>query len=139
MKKIAVWYSFANDLGGVTTFVKNFVRRMSKYYDITIYCYTIDTVVLQEVLKYANVQVYDKPIEEDVCILASAWGGKQPVITSKKVIQTIHADYHKAALLGFKYIKHPKTTHHTAVSLQVKKAFEEITPYKIDAVIYNLL
>lgn len=144
MKKITIYISNYNEIGGVERFVENFCKRMAKHYDITfLYDKCEHPEIIFDISKYCNVVKLDKSkkYKSDVFICSTAWGqSPYDYIEAKQVIQIIHADYtHVIANWNFKYTKHPKVTHQVAVGELVKKAFEIATPYKIDKIIYNLL
>jgi len=142
--KLTIYISNYNSIGGVERFVENFCKRMNKHYEITLMFDSCDkNSLLFEMSEFVKIQRLDKSKihTADVFICSTAWGESPfDYIKAKKVIQIIHADYtHVIANWNFKYTKHPKVTHHVAVGELVKKAFEIATPYKIDAIIYNLL
>jgi len=142
--RVTIYISNLNLLGGVETFVNNFLKRMSKHLDLTLLYDNVDaTSLLIRASQYANVEKIDKSkIHEcDVFICSSAWG-LEPYnyVNAKKYIQVIHADYtYYIKGWNFKYTKHPKVTHHVCVGQTVADSFEIATPYKCDAIIYNLL
>lgn len=142
MKTIIFHHTNYAHFGGVETFCFNTIKALSKYYDITFISNSFTASDIFELAKYCHVKKYNpkEVYKADYCILATAWGVRPTNIKAQKVIQIIHADY-EAYIEGwnFKYKKSPITTHHVAVSNHVKTAFEEVTPYKIDKVIYNLL
>lgn len=143
-KTLGIYISRLNSLGGVEKFVENFCKRMSKHYKITmLFDWVEKPELLFDVSKNVDVIKIDKTktYKFDYFVNSTAWGF-EPYnnIEANKYIQIIHADY-KAVIASwdFKYIKHPKTTHHVCVGEIVKQAFEEVTAYKCDAIIYNLL
>lgn len=143
-KTLGIYISRLNSIGGVERFVENFCKRMSKHYRITLlFDWVEKTELLFDVSKNVDVIKIDrtKVYEFSYFVNSTAWGF-EPYnnIQSNKYIQIVHADY-KAVIASwdFKYIKHEKTTHHVCVGEIVKQAFEEVTPYKCDAIIYNLL
>ena len=117
---------------------------MSKHYDITFfYDWCENENMLLEISEFVDVVKIDKnkKYNFDCFVNSTAWGF-EPYnnILAKKVVQVVHADYrHVIANWNFKYNKHKNTTHHVCVGEIVKEAFEIATPYKCDAVIYNLL
>lgn len=143
-KNLAIYISNYNVIGGVERFVENFCKRMSKHYNITFfYDWCEDENMLLEISNFVDVVKIDKSktYNFDYFINSTAWGFEPyDNILAKKVVQIVHADYrHVIATWNFKYNKHKNTTHHVCVGEIVKEAFEEATPYKCDAVIYNLL
>lgn len=143
-KTLGIYISRLNSIGGVERFVENFCKRVSKHYDITLLFDWVEKPdLLFDVSKNVDVIKIDKTktYKFDYFVNSTAWGF-EPYnnIKANKYIQIVHADY-KAVIASwdFKYIKHEKTTHHVCVGEIVKQAFEEVTPYKCDAIIYNLL
>lgn len=142
MKTIGLYISNYNAIGGVERFCENFVKRMSKYYEITfLFNWVEDYDLLLKVSKYARVEKIGKEKHFDYFISSTAWGvSPYDFITADKVIQMVHADYrHVIKNWSFNYERHPKVTHHVCVGKLVKEGFEEATPYKSDAIIHNLL
>ena len=144
MKKLGIYISNYNSIGGVERFVENFVKRIAKHYNITLlFDWVENNDLLFEISDYCNIQKIDKSkvYNFDYFINSTAWGfSPYDNINAKKVVQVVHADYrHVMANWNFKYAKHAKTTHHVCVGKIVKEAFKEATPYKCDAVIHNLL
>lgn len=144
MVKVIIYISNYNTIGGVETFVNNFIKRMNGYFDLTLMFDKVDSFeLLERASEFVTVEKlqHDKKYTCDTFINASAWG-YEPFnnIIAKRYIQMVHADYtYYIKGWNFKYTKHPKTTHHVCVGETVKKAFEIATPHKCDAVIYNLL
>jgi glycosyltransferase involved in cell wall biosynthesis len=142
--KVTIYISNYNTIGGVETFVNNFIKRMSKHLDLTLLYDNVDSLqLLLKASNYANIEKINtsKKHSCDVFICASAWG-LEPYnfINAKKYIQMVHADYtYYIKGWNFKYTKHEKVTHHVCVGKTVADAFEVATPHKCDAIIYNLL
>jgi len=129
--KIIIYISNFNKIGGVETFVRNFYKRMV---NVTV-LYDNGTTGVGEKIDWK------KKYDCDIFISASAWGKTAfDNINAKAYVQMVHADY-RVIIEGwaFKYQKHPLTTHHVCVGETAKIGFEQTTPYKSDAVIYNLL
>jgi len=143
-KTLGIYISNYNLIGGVERFIENFCKRMSKHYEITfIFDWVENQNLLIEISDFVNVIKIDKAKKYtfDYFVNSTAWGF-EPYnnIEAKKLIQVVHADYrHVIANWNFKYNRHKKTTHHVCVGETVKEAFEIATPYKCDAIIYNLL
>lgn len=143
-KTLGIYISNWNLIGGVESFVENFCKRMHTHYEITLlFDWYEHSDLLFEMANYVNVVKIDKTktYNFDYFINSTAWGfSPYDNIEAKKVIQIIHADFrHVIATWHFKYECHKKTTHHVCVGEIVKEAFEIATPYKCDAIIYNLL
>jgi glycosyltransferase involved in cell wall biosynthesis len=143
-KSLAIYISNYNAIGGVERSIENFCKRMHLHYDLTfLFDWVEDQKMLIEISENANVIKIDrnKIYDFDYAIISSAWGYcAYKNIQAKKFIQIIHADYRQVmSMWNFKYVKNEKTTHHVCVGQTVKEGFEEATPYKCDAIIYNLL
>lgn len=143
-KTLGIYISNYNMIGGVEKFVQNFCKRMSNHYRVTLlFDWVEDNSLLFEISEFVDVINIDKKAlyHFDYFVNATAWGySPYKNIEAKKVIQVVHADFrHVISTWNFKYNKDAKTTHHICVGEIVKEAFEEATPYKCDAIIYNLL
>ena len=142
--KVIIYISNYNSLGGVETFVNNFIKRMNSYFDLTLLFDQYDNVdLLLRAAEHCNVLKleHDKEYICDVFINSTAWG-YEPYnnIKANKHIQVVHADYgYYIDGWNFSYKKHKKVTHHVCVGQTVKVAFEKATNFKCDKVIYNLL
>lgn len=133
--KTAVYISTIHKIGGVEAFAINLCNRTG--FDLI-----FDKADFSQLkkLKSNYYQLNHCKKEYDVLILASAWGKTPDNIKAKKYVQVIHADLKEyIENWNFTYNKLPYTTHHVCVGQNVKKSFEEITDYKCDKVIYNLL
>lgn len=143
MKKIVLYHNNLLKFGGVDTFVYNFIKKMSKYYDI-LFLYTIaNTENLKRIKQFVKTEKYnkDKKYICDVCICASAWGQYPETVIAKsgRYIQMVHADYVRAKETNFTYHKWFKTTEHIGVSEYVCKIFKELYPNEKITRIYNIL
>ena len=143
MKKIVLYHNNLLKFGGVDTFVYNFVKKMSKFYDI-LFLYTIaDTENLKRIKQFTKTEKYNKDNKDkcDICILASAWGQYPETVIAKsgRYIQMVHADYVRAKETNFTYHKWFKTTEHIGVSEHVCKIFKELYPNEKITRIYNIL
>lgn len=144
MDKIIIYISNYNRIGGVETFVNNFVKRLHTHYDITLMYDNVETLdLVLRAVEYCDVEkiMPNKKYKCDYFICASAWG-YEPYshIEAKKYIQMVHADYgYYIDGWNFSYKKHSRVTHHVCVSKLVAKTFEKATGLKCDSIIYNLL
>ena len=141
--KLIVYHNNLLKFGGVDTFVYNFVKRMSKYYDI-LFLYSIaDTENLKRINQVVETEKYSKNKKYvcDICICASAWGEYPETVIAKsgRYIQMVHADYIRAKETGFYYKKWHKTNEHVGVSDYVCKIFKKIYPNEKITRIYNIL
>lgn len=143
-KTLGIYISNYNVIGGVERFVENFCKRMSKHYDITLIFDNCENYhMLFEMAQYVDILKLNKKeiYTFDYFINSTAWGfTPYDNVQATKSIQIVHADYrHVISTWNFKYDRHKNTTHHVCVGEIVKESFEEATPYKCDAIIYNLL
>lgn len=141
---IGIYLSNWNLLGGVETMTKNFCKRMSVHYSITLlYDVVASQSLVEEMQKYCEVVKVDfrQTYSFDLFISSSAWGKSAfDRIKAKCYIQMVHADYrHIIDGWAFNYKPDGLTTHHVCVGETVKIGFEHITKLKCDAIIYNLL
>ena len=143
MRNIILYHNNLLKFGGVDTFVYNFVKKMSKFYDILFLYTTANAENLERISKYVKTEKYnkDKKYICDICILASAWGQYPDSVIAKsgRYIQMVHADYIRAKETNFYYQKWFKTTEHIGVSEHVCKIFKELYPTEEITRIYNIL
>lgn len=143
MKNIILYHNNLLKFGGVDTFVYNFVKKMSKFYDILFLYTTANAENLERISKYVKTEQYNKNKKYvcDICILASAWGQYPDSVIAKsgRYIQMVHADYIRAKETNFYYQKWFKTTEHIGVSEHVCKIFKELYPTEEITRIYNIL
>ena len=143
MKKLILYHNNLLKFGGVDTFVYNFTKKMSKYYDILFLYSTADEENLKRIKKFVKTEKYskDKKYICDICILASAWGQypETVIAKSRRYIQMVHADYIRAKEVNFTYKKWHKTTEHIGVSEHVCKVFKQLYPNEKITRIYNIL
>ena len=141
--KIILYHNNLLKFGGVDTFVYNFIKKMSKKYDILFLYSVADISNLERIKKYVKTEQYnkDKKYICDICICASAWGQYPDSVISKsgRYIQMVHADYERAKEVGFYYNKWQKTTEHVGVSDYVCKVFKQLYPKENITRIYNIL
>ena len=143
MKDIILYHNNLLKFGGVDTFVFNFAKKMSKYYNILFLYTTADADNLKRIKQYVKTEQYnkDKKYICDICICASAWGQYPETVIAKsgRYIQMVHADYIRTKEVGFTYSKWRKTTEHVGVSDYVCKIFEKLHPKEKITRIYNIL
>lgn len=144
-KKVLIYISHWNKIGGVERFVINLAKRLEPHTELTVLFEKAEeeTRFFQLSEHFTIERFYKNTIYHcDTFICATAWG-QDPYsnIHAKKYIQVIHADL-EVLIKGwgkFTYFKNPKVTHHVCVSKHVRNVFQAVTPYKCDKVIYNLL
>jgi glycosyltransferase involved in cell wall biosynthesis len=139
--KVILYHSSIIAIGGIETFMFNFIKRMHDKIDLTLYFDVADEQQLFKYSKYVNCyKNIDQKIKCDVLILASAWG--KPItqnVQSNMIVQMIHAnlEIYKQKNL-FTFIPDKRVTHYVCVSNDVAKALYKIHRIK-STVIYNLL
>lgn len=143
MKSIILYHNNLLKFGGVDTFVYNFIKKMSKQYDILFLYSTANQENLNRIKQHVKTEKYDKGKKYicDICICASAWGQYPDSVIAKsgKYIQMVHADYIRAKEVNFEYKKWYKTTEHVGVSDYVCKVFKKLYPKEKITRIYNIL
>jgi glycosyltransferase involved in cell wall biosynthesis len=129
------------EIGGNATSLVNWVKHMSKYYNITVLFNSISQNHRNTLSKYANLVAYVKqPLECDILVYNSSWGKYPDTIKFKgEPKQILHANYREVYKLnGFKYSIPKIPTKHISVSKHVSEVFEDM--YNIPSkVIYNML
>lgn len=129
--KVIIYISHYNTIGGVERFLLNFAKRFPE----TIVLYDEGVCPIGEKIRWS------KRYSCDIFINVSGIGrNAHDIVEAKSYIHMIHGDY-KVLRDNYKFIykKHPKTTHHIAVSQTAKNSFEEVTGFKCDAVFYNFV
>lgn len=139
--KIILYSCSANKIGGVETFNRNFVKRMSKSHDIIFVYESGDKERLKEMSKYCTVMKYEgQIITGDICIWSTAWGERpEKNIRANKHFQMVHADYEAYIKdWNFTYKKLDCVDEHIAVSENSARGLKNVYGYD-STVIYNLL
>ena len=124
-------------IGGIETFLLQFFKALKDDYDILFVYRHCDPQQLLRYKKYVKcIQFTGQMFKCQKYINCRVIGNIANNVIADEYIQMIHADF-KA--LEWKYIKHPKTTKHIAVSMVAQKSFLELNPNETCDVIYNLL
>lgn len=109
--KLLIYQTRLDTIGGVETFVVNFVKALWQYYDIKILYDTADSRQLRRIGQYVELERYDrsKKYETDIFMRTSTW--KVPIdnIKAKKYVDMCHNDY--------KYLKSKGVLSHTYTPL----------------------
>lgn len=96
-KSLYIYHSRFCEIGGVETFLYNFVINLWEYYDITILYDTGDYTQIKRFKPYCELIKYDKnrQYECDIFIRNSVWGSVPDNVTSRenKYIEMTHANY----------------------------------------------
>jgi glycosyltransferase involved in cell wall biosynthesis len=141
MKSLIIYHSTVNGTGGVESFVKQFCKRLCKYYDITFMYHTSYNVDFEEYSKYVKVKKFTgQYMSCDILVLGSAWGQQiTEHVNTEVVIQVIHANLEAYAIQGtFTLIPDKRANYYVSVSKDVAGSLKRL--HNIDStVIYNLL
>lgn len=135
---LLLYQKYISKIGGIETFIYNFVKLMSKYYDITLVYREADIHQLMRYRKYVKCIKYEnQTFECDKYICVSNQDNIADKVNSLSgdYYDMIHADF-KA--MKWKYRRHPKTTKHICVSNLAKEGIQ-LQDDKPCVVIYNLL
>ena len=96
-KSIYLYQSYFCEIGGVETFVYNWVLNLWEYYDITILYDSGDYRQLERIRPYVKLERYDRKKKYicDIFIRNSVWGYVPDNVTSRenKYIEMTHANY----------------------------------------------
>lgn len=141
-KKIILLQHYYNDIGGVETFLLNFVKQFHDDYDITLVCRDISADNAFMLSKYVDVVIeLTSPLECDICIITSVLVDKEYFyqIKYKELYQMIHSDW--TAMKQFwswEFQELDPKTKYIAVSDVARESF--IREYNRDSVVIpNLL
>ena len=90
--QVVIFTSQTFEIGGIETFIYNFVKQMSKYYDITVLYNNIATNQMARLAEICPVVKNDpqKPISCDTIIVNRIADKIPPNVTYKKSIQMVH-------------------------------------------------
>lgn len=138
---LLIYEHYIPKIGGNTTFLLNYVKEISKYFNITVLCKDCDPTRRKQIVKYAKLIKYkDQQLECDILMYNSSWGDYPKTITFKgKPRQMLHANYKEVLQnTGFRYKAPYEDISYIAVSKHVSEAFEDLYGYK-SKVIYNIL
>jgi len=96
MKKVVLCQHYFNKVGGIETFIINFLKTFYKDYDITLLCGLIDKKQALSLSKYATIVCEPiETIECDICIITSVLVDEQNLkhVKYKEIYQMIHSDW----------------------------------------------
>jgi glycosyltransferase involved in cell wall biosynthesis len=137
--ELMIYEHYLNRYGGNITFLKNFIKKYSEYYNIKVIYKDSVPSTMKFIKKYAETEKWTgQTFNTEICMWNSTWG-TYPKVKAKKYIQMIHADYDEVnKLCGFEYNKPEVETTHIAVGKHVAKVFKK--RYDIDCIVIpNLL
>lgn len=136
-KKIVLLQHYYNDIGGIETFLLNFLRRFGKDYDITLVCREISFDNAYRLSKYANIiEELTSPIECDICIITSVLVDREYMrqVKYKEIYQMIHSDWTEMKKFwDWKFIEYDPNTKYIAVSDTARESF--IREFNRDSVV----
>lgn len=140
-KKIIVYMFHMNSIGGIETFIFNWIKRLNKYYDIKF----LFTSGYMEQIRRINEIVEAIPLmsneqyECDILIMACSANSIPKNIKFKKCIQMVHANYKYLKEVLHWEIKKPKEVDSiVCVTNRVKSILKEVNNEDGD-IIYNIL
>ena len=137
--QIVLFQRFISKLGGVETFVYEFLKSKYKDHDILFLYEECDPQQLQRYKRFAKCRLYRG--EKVECELYLNINFSKNIADNVKAssgeyLDMCHTDYDA---MGWKYTKHKKTTTTICVSEVVKKAFLKQFPKEKTEVIHNIL
>ena len=90
--QILIWTARTQQIGGIETWIYQFCRIMSKYYDITVMFEIIDPKQLERLQMIVECIVYDPqiPIACDTCIISRITDKLPDNVKASRVIQMVH-------------------------------------------------
>jgi len=90
--QVVIWTAFTQQIGGIETWIYNFVKNMSKYYDILVLYDTIDSAQLARLQKIVRcVKRDNRKIICDTCIISRITDRLPATVSAKQVVQMVHA------------------------------------------------
>ncbi len=140
--RVAIYTTNLVAIGGTETSIRNFCKRMCKYYEITFYYTEGDSDSIAEISQWANVVKWKtgNPIDTDIFISNTCWGHRpDKEVKAKKYVQILHGDFEwMKKKSNFDYKRMSNTTLHVAVGKNVAEKFKKL--YKEEPIIiHNLL
>lgn len=144
-KSLYIYHSRFCEIGGVETFLYNFVLNLWEYYDITILYDTGDYKQIRRFIPYVTLEKYDKSKKYtcDIFIRNSVWGSVPDNVTSRdnKYIEMTHANYKYLSdrkVLNAQYKRFDKTNIIVGCGYFVSKMREKVLKDKCTT-IQNIL
>lgn len=129
--QVLIWTAFTQEIGGIETWIYQFVKAMEKYYDILVLYETISTKQLARLQKIVRCHKIDKQqIICDTCIVSRITDNVPDTVQAGQTIQMVHA----CKMLPQWQIPQDRD-HIVGVSQTVLDSFDE----KNGQVIYNLV
>jgi len=137
--QIVMFLRFISKIGGVETFVYEFVKEFHDKYDILFLYDEADPIQLNRYRKYVRCQrYYGEKIECETFLNCNFNKNIADDVTaiSGNYYDMCHTDYDA---MGWKYVKHPKTTLTICVSEASARSFLKQLPDEKCVTIHNLL
>lgn len=93
--RILIYQTNLDQIGGVETFLCNFIHALWEYYDITVLYDRADFRQIRRIAPFVEVEQYDrtKQYETDIFIRTSTWRVPATNITAKRYIDMCHNNY----------------------------------------------
>ena len=136
-KKIVLLQHYYNDIGGVETFLLNFVKKFGDEYDMTLVCRDISLENAIMLSKYVDVVIeLTSPIECDICIITSVLVDDEyfSQIRYKEIYQMVHSDWTEMKKFwDWKYRERDPKTKYISVSECARQSF--IREFNHDSVV----
>ena len=136
-KKIVLLQHYYNDIGGVETFLLNFVKKFGDEYDMVLVCRDISYENAIMLSQYVDVIIeLTSPIECDICIITSVLVDDEyfSQIRYKQLYQMIHSDWTEMKKFwDYKYRQKDPNTKYIAVSECARQSF--IREFGYDSVV----
>lgn len=90
--QVVIWTAFTQAIGGIETWIYNFCKYMSKYYDILVLYETINPVQLARLQKIVRCEkAGNRTIVCDTCIVSRITDKVPSIIQAKQTVQMVHA------------------------------------------------
>lgn len=89
--QLCLYINYMHTIGGIETFVYNFITLMSEYYDIVLNVGNIPEIQISRLSKYCQIIKGQRPIYCDTLILLRILDERPKYITAKKTIRMCHA------------------------------------------------
>lgn len=141
--RILIYQTNLNQIGGIETFLLNFVKALWEYYDITVVYDTGDYKQVQRIAKYVDIERYDrnKEYETDIFLRTSTWVAPSNNIKARRYVDMRHNDFgyfKKMGTLSMNYKAMPWESEVVACGEAVAKA-NQIAMEEKEIAIENLL
>lgn len=135
--QIVMYLRFVSKIGGVETFVYEFLKRFHKEHDIIFLYDEADPYQLRRYKKMAKCMMYKgEDVECETYLNVNFNKNIADKVKANLYLDMAHTDYEA---MGWQYTTHPKTDITICVSKVVEKALKKQYPKLKTTIIYNLL